>query len=220
MITVYTAGKYTGTTEEETKQNIKLAKEYAVKLWDLGYNVICPQANTALFEKHMKNATYDTILDGCIDTMMRCDAVFFLPNWKESKGALKEFDVCKANGIFTCESFEELHEYSSHADNPRFQEMRKIMTRMYNMSISKNKDYSPLNILTTGETGILTRLMDKVMRLCNLMGLDITKGEWKKVSSPNHESIDDNILDLANYSLILMIYRAGKWAKWTDKGIE
>lgn len=97
------------------------------------------------------------------------------------------------------------------------------------LSIGKNQDYaSPatrqgdrfavfanflqaerLNICTT-EQGILVRMSDKLSRLANLM----QDGHERGVSD---ETVDDTLLDLINYSVLLAAYRkvkSGGKAPW------
>jgi hypothetical protein len=47
----------------------------------------------------------------------------------------------------------------------------------------------------------------------NLYGFDITTGEFKGKKSPKNESIEDNLLDLANYAIIALVLQRGKWGK-------
>lgn len=92
---------------------------------------------------------------------------------------------------------------------------REIVDSMYQVHLSKNADYSPANILGTGEVGLMTRVWDKVARLMNLMGfkVEIASFNYTQPSVPKCEAIDDTILDLANYAVIWQIYRQGKWGK-------
>lgn len=91
----------------------------------------------------------------------------------------------------------------------------EIIERMYQLHLEKNSDYSPLNILGTGEVGSVVRLWDKTCRLMNLSGFRI-EGEFKSYEAPKepkHESLEDTLLDLANYAVIALILRQGKWGK-------
>jgi hypothetical protein len=56
-------------------------------------------------------------------------------------------------------------------------------------------------------------MWDKMARLLNLTGWDITTGKQTSVKSPNNESVDDTLMDLASYALIMLVYRQGKWGK-------
>jgi hypothetical protein len=90
------------------------------------------------------------------------------------------------------------------------------LIRMANVHAAKNADYAgdgnPLaNFYKCEEFGIdpvdgcLTRISDKISRITNLIGKE-RLGEMPKVA----ESIDDTIIDLSNYLIILTILRAEK----------
>lgn len=92
---------------------------------------------------------------------------------------------------------------------------REIIERMYRVHLDKNADYSPANILGTGEIGLVTRVWDKVARLMSLHGFDVTVvfNGLNPPPEPKNESIDDNLMDLAVYAIIWMLYRKGVWGK-------
>lgn len=92
---------------------------------------------------------------------------------------------------------------------------REILEEMYQTHLTKNADYSPYNILVTGMKGCVTRLWDKSARFFNLMGLDIGTYTWneEKLNSVRDESVNDTLLDWANYCIITRIFREGKWGK-------
>ena len=48
---------------------------------------------------------------------------------------------------------------------------RELIEKMYRIHLEKNQDYSPANILVTGEVGVLVRVWDKLARIFNLNGL-------------------------------------------------
>ena len=85
----------------------------------------------------------------------------------------------------------------------------------YRIHLAKNADYSPINILGTGEIGLATRVWDKVARLVNLIGFNITisKSEYDKPKAAKNESFEDNLIDLSVYSIIWQLYRKGIWGK-------
>ena len=91
---------------------------------------------------------------------------------------------------------------------------REVIEKMYQTHLDKNQDYSPMNILATGMVGIVTRFWDKTARIMNLHGFDIRTGEFNtRLTPPKNESIEDSFLDSAVYSIIALIYRAGKWGR-------
>ena len=102
MKVLYLAGKYRdvrGTWYVE--QNIQAARKIAVELWQMGYAVICPHANTAFFEGPLND---QQIIDGDLELVKRCDGVVMLPGWETSEGAIFEHRIAleAKKPIFTC----------------------------------------------------------------------------------------------------------------------
>jgi len=92
-------------------------------------------------------------------------------------------------------------------------EFEAILQQLLRLHIAKTSDYSPTNINGVGEIGITVRLWDKMARLMNLLGWDITTGSLRSAKEPRNEPIEDTLLDLASYAIIMLIYRRGKWGK-------
>lgn len=82
--------------------------------------------------------------------------------------------------------------------------------RMYILFCKKNHDYGANNLAMGGVKGIVLRLGDKISRLWQLAGLAENKSA--KVSN---ESVEDNLLDVANYGLVGYLIASGKWPKAT-----
>lgn len=70
----------------------------------------------------------------------------------------------------------------------------------------KQQDYGSSNISLNGELGVMVRSQDKVSRLRNLL----TK-EMKGDLVINNEGVEDSWADLANYGVIGLLLRRGKW---------
>lgn len=117
---------------------------------------------------------------------------------------LKEFE----QGVKKLTAYNQLEKYPQQSE-----EFLRITQEMYALFSSKMNDYSPWNMQGTGEVGAIVRLWDKTARLMNLYGFDIGTGKFTKPISPNHESIEDNLTDLANYAIISLILLRGKWGK-------
>lgn len=66
----------------------------------------------------------------------------------------------------------------------------------------KQHDYGSMNIAIRGESGVLTRVSDKVQRLIHL--------EESKATAKN-ESIEDSWLDISVYGTIALMIRRGLW---------
>lgn len=112
------------------------------------------------------------------------------------------------------EAVKKLTAYTAIGNYPEQTETFKQITKdMYNLHCAKMEDYSPWNMKGTGELGAIVRIWDKTARLMNLYGFDIGSGNYTKPSEPANESIEDNLTDLANYAIITLIMRKGKWGK-------
>lgn len=98
-IVVYVAGKYTGENYDEIDSHIRLARDYAVKIWELGFTAICPHLNTAHFEVFASKVAEQEILAGYLSVIKRCDALFLLPDWRDSKGATRELHYAREHDI-------------------------------------------------------------------------------------------------------------------------
>lgn len=92
-------------------------------------------------------------------------------------------------------------------------EFELILDDLFQMHKKKTADYSAWNIKGAGEQGVAVRLWDKTARLMNLMGWDIGTGKWSQPKEPKNESVDDTLMDLASYAIIMIILRRGKWGK-------
>ena len=95
----------------------------------------------------------------------------------------------------------------------QFSEYQNILNQMMVLHKQKSEDYSPWNVKGGGEVGVAVRIWDKTARLMNLLGWDIGTGKISKSKSPKNESIEDTLLDLASYAIILLIVLRGKWGK-------
>lgn len=218
---IYIAGPYRG----NVKANIEAARRAAIAVWESGHTAICPHLNTANFEDDCR-CSDDRYLQGDLDMLLRCDYAVFIPGWEGSAGARAEHEFCEAHKIPALllnswpqpEQWEQL--LPMHPTEARYpiqcRGFMAIAMRMYRLHLSKNQDYSPANILGTGQVGTVVRLWDKVARLMSLSGfrLEVTASEYKPSDRPPaHESVEDTLLDAANYSIIGLLFRRGQWGK-------
>lgn len=212
---VYTAGPYRPGHGRTVADNIAAARKVAIELWRMGHFALCPHLNTANFEEDAELPD-EYYLDGDLKALARCDAVVMLPTWTESEGAKGEHDYALAAGIpvYYYPDLPELHPVEV-ARIEQCEGFIAIVMRMYRTMLDKNYDYSPANILGTGEVGLVTRLWDKVARLMNLTGfrVEIASSSFHAPKSPKNESLDDAYLDLANYAVIGALVRMGKWGR-------
>lgn len=105
MKVVYVAGKYSSDSPDEVFENIYLARYYAKQLWLKGYAVICPHLNSFFMDG---TVLYLDFLKGDLEIIRRCDMVFLLPNWRESRGAVMEHEYARSLGIEIVDDLEVL----------------------------------------------------------------------------------------------------------------
>lgn len=82
-----------------------------------------------------------------------------------------------------------------------------ILNDLNEVMIRKHQDYGPYNIaLAPGGAmnGLLVRMHDKMERLKHL-------SYNRKGDTPNYESIEDTLMDLANYAIIGLMVQRGQW---------
>ena len=96
MKIIFVSGPYRAKTEWELVGNIRRAEAAAIKLWREGWAVICPHKNSALFG----GACNDSIwLEGDLEMLRRCDAIYMLRCWSTSEGAIKELALAENLGL-------------------------------------------------------------------------------------------------------------------------
>ena len=95
-------------------------------------------------------------------------------------------------------------------------EFEDIQSEMFNLFLRKQADYGPTNVGMGSEVvdtddkakrsliGLSVRLNDKVQRLLNLT---------MNNKEPNNESLDDTLIDIANYAEMALIVRRKLWGK-------
>lgn len=108
MKVIYIAGKFRGETWWDVRRNVLDAEQAALAIWKLGAAVICPHLNTANFDKVLPDEIF---LAGNMEILRRCDAVFLLPTWKESRGATAEYGEACRLGLPCFEDVEQLRKW-------------------------------------------------------------------------------------------------------------
>lgn len=96
MKVIFVSGPYRGQDWVEVDNHIRRAREAAVKLWRDGWAVICPHSNTSHFDGLCPDEVW---LEGDLEILKRCDAIYMLKDWRASKGAKAELDLASKNGL-------------------------------------------------------------------------------------------------------------------------
>lgn len=92
MRLIYIVGPYRAEDTVGISRNIRHAREAAKRLWALGYAVICPHSNTAHFDGVVSDRAF---IDGGLEMLTRCDAVYMLKGFWNSSGSLEELELAK-----------------------------------------------------------------------------------------------------------------------------
>lgn len=114
MKLIYVAGKYRGDRPIDVKRNIRLADmagEYIVEY--TGHMPVIPHKNTEGYEGLQGD---DFFLEGTLELMRRCDAVYLLPKWEESSGARGEEAEARRLGMPVFTSLPKLSDWLKDAE--------------------------------------------------------------------------------------------------------
>jgi hypothetical protein len=79
-----------------------------------------------------------------------------------------------------------------------------VVYELLEILYKKHEDYGPMNIAGApggAMNGLRVRMYDKLARLSHLGDND----------TPNYESVEDTLIDLANYAIIGLLVQRGQW---------
>ena len=82
---IYISGKITGLPYEEA---FRIFEDAEHKLQQQGFSVINPMKI-----KHEHDLSWESYMKEDLKAMLDCDAIYLLPNYKDSKGAMIEYDL-------------------------------------------------------------------------------------------------------------------------------
>jgi hypothetical protein len=88
-----------------------------------------------------------------------------------------------------------------------------ILKEMKEILLKKQNDYGPYNIARAPGgpmNGLLVRMYDKIARLDNLR---------KRNNTPNYESVEDSLIDLANYAIIGLLVIRDQWEGVSERDL-
>lgn len=84
MKVIMISGPYRNNTECGLEDNIRHAESAAKRFWKEGWAVFCPHMNTARFGGLCDDSVW---LEGDLEFLKRCDAIYMLNTWRNSEGA-------------------------------------------------------------------------------------------------------------------------------------
>ena len=113
MRVVYIAGPYRARNAWEIEINIRAAEALALHVWSAGMVALCPHAMTRYYQGFLPDALW---LAGDLELVSRCDAVFLIPGWERSQGAMAEARFATDKGIPTFTTLRELEAWNGEPD--------------------------------------------------------------------------------------------------------
>lgn len=184
-----------------------------------GLNAVCP-AELDLCEGFNPSTTMPSVdiasafSRDIYELMDKCDSILMLPGWEKSVGANAELAVAEMLGLQVYKYKPEENTMSilcSHYNHDRGADRRffGITNEMAMLSAKKQQDYGlagdPYSNVRASEAfgipgwvGTLMRAQDKMKRL----------QKAAQGSEMANESVEDSLIDLANYAVIaLILYR-------------
>lgn len=96
MKVVYVAGRLVAPTWWGTEQNIRAAEAQGHVVAELGASPLIPHSNTRHFHGTKSEEFWYA---ATIALLLKCDAVFTVPGWENSRGATEEVRVAIERGI-------------------------------------------------------------------------------------------------------------------------
>jgi hypothetical protein len=108
MKVIYIAGKYTGQSENEVYTNIQAARIEAMFVWSRGGVALCPHTNSAFMGGICNNRNF---YEGDLELLKRCDAIYLIACWEDSKGAVVEKETAEKLGLPVLKSRVAVMEY-------------------------------------------------------------------------------------------------------------
>ena len=84
------------------------------------------------------------------------------------------------------------------------EDAHEIVYELLEILYKKHEDYGPMNIAGApggAMNGLRVRMYDKLARLSHLGDTD----------TPKYESVEDTLIDLANYAIIGLLVQRGQW---------
>ncbi len=89
---IYIAGPFRASTPWQIEQNIRTAEAAALALAKQNYIPLCPHTMYRFFQDSLPDQFW---LSATLQLLNLCDAIYLLPNYKNSQGSLKELERAK-----------------------------------------------------------------------------------------------------------------------------
>ncbi|HEW91205.1 MAG TPA: DUF4406 domain-containing protein [Thermotogaceae bacterium] len=105
MKLVFISGPYKADTNWQIERNIRNAEIASLMVWKLGAVPICVHTMNRHFFGEIDE---ERVINGCMDIIMRCDAILMLSGWEESAGSYMEYNFAMKNNVTVFTRIDEL----------------------------------------------------------------------------------------------------------------
>lgn len=105
MKVVYVAGPFRGSDSWQVENNIRSAENAAFLVACLGAMPMCPHTMTRYFDGTLTDSFW---LDGTMELLRRCDAIYMTGDWENSSGSVAEKAEAERLGLPVLLSQQEL----------------------------------------------------------------------------------------------------------------
>lgn len=114
MKLIYIAGAIEAETAWARERNIRVAEARALRLIKMGAAVYCPHTQCRFYDGELP---WDDWLKRDLEILSRCNAIFMLENWKDSKGAKLEYETATRWGMRVLFSTVEVFNYLDETES-------------------------------------------------------------------------------------------------------
>jgi hypothetical protein len=101
-------------------------------------------------------------------------------------------------------------------------EFQRIYSEAFSLLVEKQRRYGDANIQHLGLNGVIGRISnDKVSRALKFMNGRVIDGKvvLSDMDYSTEESLEDTLLDIANYALIAVALRRGLWGRPLEESL-
>lgn len=96
--------------DKDISENIYKVREAAIQIWEAGYTPLAPYLSTAQYWKDCF-CSQKEYLEGIIELLYRCDAIYMLDGWEDSELAHEERNHALAEMLPIAYTIEQLNDH-------------------------------------------------------------------------------------------------------------
>jgi nucleoside 2-deoxyribosyltransferase len=111
MKLIYIAGPITSPTNCGREKNVRSAEEEALSVLRAGAAVFCPHTQARFYDGEL---SWEEWIARDLEVLKRCDALYLISGWQNSRGAVAEHAFAVANNIPFFENYWKLREWLTH----------------------------------------------------------------------------------------------------------